>query len=362
MTISLNDPDLSAALLRMAVGATGPVIPDSETWPRWLWVAQMQRVAPLLYELVDTVPTDLTDEQRQDVRELHGSVLLRCVQLEHHMIVVSRLLAQDGIRSAVLKGGATAHLDYPDPSWREVSDIDLLIDPTDLDQAVELLGREGWVQGYALPVGHDRYTHAVTFVQDRMELDLHQRIARRSLGLRVPTSELLERSVSFELAGAELRALDGIDRVIHSALHMVVAHWRDLHLSTVADVLRAAHVRPHEAVDVLERAESFRVRPIVERGVRDAYAAAGLPVHPEWAEAMRRPIRRRDRLVERAYLGTYRRPALVELAYLRLLKGWRNRWDYVRGYFKTEPDYTEQHGRSGMRAQARYVMSKLRPK
>jgi hypothetical protein len=102
------------------------------------------------------------------------------------------------------------------------------------------------------------------------------------------------------------------------------------------------------------------VRPLVERAVRDAYESAQLEVHPDWTDAMRRPTHRRDRLVDRAYLGAARRPVVEELAYLRVLPGWRKRWRYVLGYFATDPEYASQHGRSGVRAQARYVVSKLR--
>jgi hypothetical protein len=356
----LNDADLRAALVRVALGGTGPAVPESATWSEWSWMARWERVVPLLYQLVDAVPTDLTDAQREEVAQFQGAVLSRCVQLEHHVIAVSRLLADHGIRSAVLKGGATAHLDYPDPSWREVSDIDVLVDPAHLAGAVELLGREGWIQGYALPKGHDTYTHAMTLVRERMELDLHQRIGRRALGLLVPTGELLDHAITFEVAGTELSALDNIDRLIHSALHVVAAFEVNRRLSSVADVLLGAGRRADVADEALARAERWRVRSLVERGITEAYAVARLDQHPAWREAMRRPTRRRDVLVDRAYLGAVRRPAMEELAYLRLFADWPNRWRYVRGYFAFGSDYAAQHGRSGLRAQARYVLSKLR--
>jgi hypothetical protein len=330
------------------------------SFARWTSVAQMERVAPLLYQVVDTVPTDLSDGQRIEIKLRQRDALAHCVWLEHHLLVVASMLAEHGIRAAVLKGAATAHLDYPDPSWREFVDVDLLIDPADRPEATALLQREGWTQGYALPKGHEPYTHAVTLVRDRMELDLHQRIGHRALGVLVPTSELLDRAVTLDIAGADLLALDEIDRLIHSALHMVSSRGLNRRLSSVADVLLAAERRPHLAGEVLARAERWRVRSLVERGVRDAYDAAQLDLRPEWAEAMLQPIRHRDRLVDRAYLSPVRRPMTEELAYLRLLPDWRDRWRYTRGYFATDPEYARQHGRSGVRAQARYVVSKLR--
>jgi Uncharacterised nucleotidyltransferase len=358
--ISSNEADRAATLLRVVAGRAGPLTPESADWGEWTWFARMERVAPLLYQLVDTVASDLSDEDRQEVRQLKGSAMLRCVQLEHHLIVAATLLAEHGIRCVVLKGGATSHLDYPDPSWREYADVDLLIDPADRARATELLTRQGWSQGYALPRGHEPYTHAVTFVQDRMELDLHQRIGHRAIGLLVPTGELLDRALPFEVAGSELLALDDVDRLIHSALHSAVARGSNRRLSSIADVLLSTERRPSSAHEVIARSEAWQVRPLVEQSVRDAYAAAHLELHCDWAAAMRSPIHRRDRLVDRAYLSRFRRPVVEELAYLRLLPGWQHRWRYLRGYLATDPDYARQHGRSGVRAQVRYVLSKLR--
>jgi hypothetical protein len=68
----------------------------------------------------------------------------------------------------------------------------------------------------------------------------------------------------------------------------------------------------------------------------------------------------RDRLVRRTYPPDRRRPVLEELAYLRLLHGWRARSRYVGGYVFTGADYAQKRRRTGLRAQLRYLWSKLR--
>lgn len=316
-----------------------------------MWVARTGRVAPLLYQLVDTTPTNLDEDQRTEIRQHFGAVMCRCVQLEHHLIVVSELLAAHGIRCVTLKGGATAHLDYKDPACREFSDIDLLVDPSDLARATQLVEGLGWRQGYALPAGHHRFTHAVTFVYEGMELDLHQRIAHRALGLLLTTADLMARAEPFRIAGTELLALDDVDRFLHSTIHAVASGRRAQRLSTLADVLIVAESRPDLAGLALERAERQRVRSLMECGIRDAYSTARLDVSTPWLSAMDQPIRRRDRLVDRAYLEDYRRPIFEELAHLRLIDGWRDRTRYVTGYFVDEED--------GFSQRARYLWSKL---
>ena len=358
----MNEADQRAALLRVVAGRPGPVVPDAVTWGQWVALARIERVLPLLHELVDTVPTDLLEEQREQIHYRQQEVLSHVVHLEHHLVDVAARCARHDLRVAVLKGAATAHLDYPDPSWREFADIDLLVDPADRERAITVLGTDGWSQRYALPPGHEDFTHAVTLQRGGVELDLHQRIAHRSLGVRVSTAELLGRSIPYEVAGAELRALDAIDRLIHAVIHMSTSRGRYRRLSSAADVLLMAEARVDDARDTLARAERWRLRPVVEHGLLDAYEAAMLPLHPAWADAMCRPIRTRDRFLDHAYLGARRRPVTEEVAYLRVLPGWRTRWRYVRGYFGVGADYAAQHGRSGFTAQARYALSRLRSK
>lgn len=348
----MNGPDRRATLLRQALDQAGRSVPTHDDWGSWLFLAQWERVVPLLYRLVDTTPTDLDDDQRTDARQRLGVAMCRCVQLEHHLLAVTETLRSAGIRSVVLKGGATAHLDYPDPSLREFSDIDLLIDPVDLSGARGAVEAAGWTQGYSLPSGHDRFTHAVTFVRDGMELDLHQRIAHRALGRLLPTEELMAEAVPFRVAGTTLLALDPVDRLIHSTVHAVASGRAQQRLSTLADILIVTERHPDLAPEVLERAERRGVRSLVERGICDAYDVARLPISDDWRRAMARPTKRRDRLVDRAYLDVRRRPVLEELAHLRHLGGVRDPLRYVAGFFVDES--------RGLPDRLRYVWSKVR--
>lgn len=358
----MSEADVREALLRVAVSDGPDSTPSGEDWGLWYAVAQGERVVPLLYHLVDAELTDLSDEQRAQLHRLQRDVMSHCVRLEHHLVHVVRSLGEQGIQSAVLKGAASAHLDYPDPSWREFVDVDVLIDPSDRMAALDVLSREGWTQAYALPRGHEDYTHAVTLARNGVELDLHQRIGHRALGLRVPTAELLRQTVPFVVAESTFFALGDIDRLIHAALHMVSSRGVNRHLSSVADVLVGAGLRREVASEVLGRAERWRVRPLIERAVLSAHEIAGVEVPAEWLGAMRQPIRHRDRLLEHAYLDERRRPLSEELAHLRLLAGWRDRWRYAAGYVIAGDEYRAQHRRSSTLAQVRYLSSKLRSK
>lgn len=353
--------DRSARLLRSALGLVGPVEPTEADWTSWVELAVENRAIPLLYEAVVRSASSLRTDQIALIDAMQLDVAGAMVRLEREALDVASLLSARGTDFALLKGLATAHLDYDDPSHRQFGDIDLLIDPEDLDDVLKQLGEAGWSQVYALPRGHKPFTHAVTLKGPGLaELDVHQRIAHRALGLMVPTRSLLDARVPFTIAGQPVWALSVIDRTIHAAIHSLTSRGAYRRLSSAADVLRLAQGTAPIAAEVLDRAENWRIRTLVEEAIRHPFAAAMHPLPPEWELAMRRPTRHRDRLVDWAYLSTLRRPLLEEVAYLRLMAGWGDRATYLRGYFSAGSEYEAQNRRDGLREQSRYLLSRLR--
>lgn len=330
----MNSADLGAALLQVLLGNDPHLLPTARNWKRWAWFAQLQRVVPLLDELVRVHDTDLDPDQRRSLEHLQLEAQTWSVRLEHNLLETVDQLAAAEIDVIVLKGLATSYLDYPDPSWRQPGDIDILVRPGQFAESLRLLTATGWIQGYPLPVGHEDFTHAVTVVRRQIELDVHQRIAHRAIGLLVATDMLFAEPVTYDVAGRSLSALSDADRLIHATLHMVTSRGETRRLSSVADVLMLARRLEPSGGEVVTRADAMALLPLFARGVRDAYEAARLPVPPGWAHALDRRATRHDRLVDRAYLGPGRRPVAEELAYVRLMSSHRSRLQYVRGHLR----------------------------
>jgi hypothetical protein len=66
--------------------------------------------------------------------------ILECCELE----VVLAALTEAGLLTILLKGAALAYTLYPDPALRPMSDLDLLIHPQDLKQAVQVIQSMGY--------------------------------------------------------------------------------------------------------------------------------------------------------------------------------------------------------------------------
>lgn len=346
----------SATLLRAAVDVDGPVPEEREQWTAWAAFARQERVTPLFCELVRRA-AHVPQQIRDDADRAQVEVAAVSVRLERSLLQVVDQLTRAGVPFAVLKGVATAHLDYPDPGLRQFGDVDVLVAPERMAEARRALESGGWRQAYPLPRHHDAFTHAVTFGGVGIaEIDLHQRIGHRAIGLRVPTVELLEARTPLLLADHQLWALSDIDRLIHACIHAVASRGQYRRLSSVADVLvlsRGAAGRDPRAV--LARAEGWRVRPLIQAGVVLAYDEAELEVPGVWVDAAELPVRRRDRLLERAYLGDRRRPVVEEVAHLRAMGRWTDRALYLYGHLRMDTG----PGAGGARNRLRYLRSRL---
>jgi Uncharacterised nucleotidyltransferase len=147
-----GDTLVRAGLLRAAVGMNGPVSSTTDaTWDQWSEVATRERVVPLLYEVARQVGEALDGVHVEGVSETQVGVAALSVPIEQSLLQVADRLDDAGVPFAVLKGVATANIDYADPSHRQFGDVDLLVDPGDLGAAREALERKGWRQAYPRP-------------------------------------------------------------------------------------------------------------------------------------------------------------------------------------------------------------------
>jgi hypothetical protein len=110
-------------------------------------------MAPLLYAHLKAAQVPIPFGAR---RELQGL----CARHRHASRVHTRILRDvlttynaAGIRALVLKGAALAHLIYPEPGLRPMSDLDILVSKSDLWQAQSLLAELGF--NAPLPSGHN---------------------------------------------------------------------------------------------------------------------------------------------------------------------------------------------------------------
>ncbi len=113
-------------------------------WPEVLAQANVHGLGPLLYFHLKAAGVSIPPEVR---RELAGLYLRHRHANRVRAQVAAEILAAfqaEGIPALVLKGFALAHLLYPEPALRPMSDIDLLVKPVQARRAQEVLAGLGF--------------------------------------------------------------------------------------------------------------------------------------------------------------------------------------------------------------------------
>ena len=261
-------------------------------------------------------------------------ILARVLMLEHQLIRHAQMFRRAGIDYRLLKGSAVAHRDYPDPSLRTYVDIDLLVRPEAIDDAVGLLveldGQRRWPEPFP---GFDRRfgKGAVFLMPGGYELDLHRSLAQGPLGLMLELDPLFEDVEYVVIAGHRLDVMGTDQRLLHACYHAAVGTVPP-RLGQLRDVAQILVSGRSDTARVLELAGRSGALAVVARAVDLTAAALQLGSQVPlvtWARSYR--YSRQDRRVLSTYLAIEPTFAARAFASLRVLPTWSDRAAFLRG-------------------------------
>ena len=203
----------------------------------------------------------------------------------------------------------------PGPLVRPYSDLDVLIDPSTLEAALDALLAsgaapiDGWLWQHLLETEHGQVPLVLAF---GTSLDLHWHLCSRpslrwNFEIDAPAT-LLSRSVPFDVGGSPVPVLSPVDMLLHTASHATWSGGDRLVWSIdVADVVGWFDF---DWDTVVRRAHAWGVGNLVSEALRQAVNEAGAVVPPGVIDALRiggwgRVLATLDRPRLRAFLGRH---------------------------------------------------------
>lgn len=195
---------------------------EDPQFDRFLMQVRRQRLSGLAWKAAWDGMLPLTDGQAELLRELHARALAGCLVLEELACTVDAELSDRGIAVRVLKGPASAHLDYEDPQQRIFGDVDILVSGDDFDQSVAWLTSSGHRRRYPEPrPGFDRrFSKGASFeTAGGLEVDLHRTFTMGPFGLRLDLAGVWSGSQDVQLGEARVPALSREARLLHACYH-----------------------------------------------------------------------------------------------------------------------------------------------
>lgn len=210
-----------------------------------------------------------------------------------------------GIDCRLLKGLASAYLDYPHPELRHTGDVDLAVRPGDFGEAQVVLSGLGWRR--KPDRGASVVIKGATFdAARRVEVDLHDRLFVRSR----PSDLLFERP-GVDVPALGLVALPAEERLFNAAGAFILSPVGRRRLSGLVDMIRILDDNELDFERVRLLADESRVAGLVGATLRLEGRLTGrsVPALCGWPEP--------DRLDRMTRFGSQRRLMLEHIVRLR---------------------------------------------
>lgn len=304
-----------------------------------------ERATGLLTAAIAGDALPVTTRQAEQADEAQLRAMSVAVALERELLAVVELLSGGGIEHRVVKGPASAHLDYPDPAMRTFADIDVLVRSEQWDDAVDLLSKSGLARAYLEPrPGFDRrFSKGNTFtMRSGYELDLHRTLIQGPFGQSLVLDDLWAEPATFALAGEWLNALPDDERFLNACFHAALGDIPP-RLVLLRDVAQLALVTGVDTDRVIALAVTWQAEAVVARAVNlawDHLALADKTALSAWALRLR-PERRQAAAIQ-LYLDRREISTALNIAALGWIRGVRDKAFYLRALAFPDREFVVQ--------------------
>ena len=235
-------------------------------WNRFLDWVHRNRIAPLVYHnlrqtesplIPETVVARIRDEAAHNTRR----VLIQIAEA----IRITRLLADAGIQSMIIKGPVLSLLAFGEPTLRDSQDIDLVIDPARLLDADRLMTRAGYrritpeaeLTLFQFQV-YQRWRCQARYYLDSVDLflEVHWRLTSNSLLMPRDATIMCYRSQAVHIGGAAFTTLADEELFLYLCVHGSVHVW--FRLKWLADIAAfLQRLRPEIIERIATRAQTL---------------------------------------------------------------------------------------------------------
>jgi hypothetical protein len=212
---------------------------SDDQWQRLLEVAANQRVGGYLYQCIQRRGdlARLKPEWQEALRRAYQKTTARNLVIYHYFGQIVDRFTAASIPVIVLKGAYLAANVYASEGEREMGDIDLVVAPSHLPEAVDILLELGYrpLRVYAEELMEDNKDLG-RFVHTGHAVELHHQISDPHAPLPVDVAEIWERAVPAMIGSRNVQILSPEDQLLHLCVHGTLQHQMDLDMRFLLDV------------------------------------------------------------------------------------------------------------------------------
>jgi hypothetical protein len=212
--------------------------PSSDVeWAEWLSCAVEQGIAPFLYFRLKqagfkmSIPAHILNELQG---AYHQNAARNLLVLHETKNAVKKLNTQN-IPVIILKGAFLADAVYDNPALRMMSDLDILIPLSNIQDALEVFYDMGYYRLYP-PWEETAYNVTLALGEGSIPLEVHWELSSIANDQTLPISAIWENTIKKTHMGAEILAMEPINLLIYLCHHAAIMHLYALGIRTLCDV------------------------------------------------------------------------------------------------------------------------------
>lgn len=261
-------PSYKQELLLKAIFSKGVAL--EKAWKQWREAVDIENLDPGDYRLLSLLYENLKTSQIQDpvMGRLKGVYRYTWSQnqlLFHQMKKVIEALKTQKISCLLLKGAALTCLYYKNLGLRAMSDFDILVPLSQVEEAIEVLKTLNYYPKYCLARSFKlpscsffQIFHSQGFKNShQQELDLHWNILTECCQVN-EAALFWEKAIPLDFQGLKTYALNPTDQLFHTCIHG--ARWNSFApYRWIPDAVTLIHQAPIEWKRLLELGKRYQV-------------------------------------------------------------------------------------------------------
>ncbi len=183
------------------------------------------RLVPVFYTSVvqsKLLEDYFSSEFLLELKTYYRSSVLHSMQLEGVFWTIAPLLQDEGIDFIPFKGIVLAQQVYPTPPLRPMLDIDILVDPKNVDKTKEILIRNNCTPLYEVESKHTmgQWRHIPPLLYRDVPIEIHQRLFLSHEEMFLQQEELIANTSIENILGYQLRTLSPEHHLFYLIYHL----------------------------------------------------------------------------------------------------------------------------------------------
>jgi hypothetical protein len=245
------------------------VVNEGVNWQTLMLLARQHGVRSMLLRgLKSACWDDIPCATRLELEQLNRENAVRNLFLTGELLRLVDIFGQNAIPIAAFKGPLLAYSVYGDLSFREFSDVDVIVKPSDVLKAEDILTAYGYQPDFPDRAFRNAFQgyqgqYAFRHCQTGMSVDLHWRLSSKGVAFPLRSAEIWPRLEKVTISGRTVLTLAHEDLALFLAAHGTKEGWRCLFwVCDFAELLRV-----YQDIDwlaILDRARrSHSSRPLL---------------------------------------------------------------------------------------------------